>query len=152
MKMLFLTLSPMTDIQIGPQSQRSPLAAQNADLSSRSISEHNVSLSNSMLNSSFLGQTPLNPREVHINDRNAARMGQQVAPALQQSYSSQGRVLGHEWNTSHRPSHVGSGNAVPHHNVQEQYQYVRGEQGDHRYFPCHRVPVLMLNNTSSTSC
>src|SRR6267154_2095901 len=33
MKMPLLTLSPMTDIQIGPQSQRSPLAAQNVDLS-----------------------------------------------------------------------------------------------------------------------
>ena len=119
---------------------------------SGSISEHKVSLSNSMLNSSFLGQTPLNPREVHINDRNAARMEQQVAPALQQSYSSQDSASGHEWSTSHRPSHVGSGNVVPHHNVQEQHHYVRREQGDHRYFPCHRVPALILNNTSSTSC
>jgi hypothetical protein len=117
---------------------------------SGSISEHKVSLLNSMLDSSSLGQNPLNPRD--INDRNAARMEQQVAPALQQSYSSQGGASGQEWNASHRPSHVGSGNTVPHHNVQEQHHYVRGEQGDHRYFPCHRVPALMLNNTSSTSC
>ena len=110
-----------------------------------------VSLSNSMLNSSFLGHTPPNPR-VHIDDRNAPRMGQQGAPALQQSHSSRGSASSREWNASHQPSHVPrSGNAASLHNVQEQHHYVHGVQGNYRYLPCRRVPALILNNSSANS-
>jgi hypothetical protein len=119
---------------------------------SGSISEHRVSLLNSMLNSRFLGRTPPSPREVHIGDGSAARMGQQVAPALQQSHSSRSSTSGHEWNSSHQPSRVRSGNAVSLHNVQEQHHYVRGALGSYRYLPCRRVPALILNNSSSISC
>jgi hypothetical protein len=127
---------------------RSPVG----DGGSGSISEHRVSLSNSMLNSSFLVQTPQNQRGTHVGDRNAARMGQQVAPALQQSHSSRVSTSGREWNASHQPSHVRSGNAASLHNVQEQYHYVQGVQGNYHYLPCRRVPALILNNSSSTSC
>ena len=97
----------------------------------------------------FLGQTPSNQREVHTGERNAARMGQHVAPALQQSYTS---APGHEWNANLQPSHARSGNAVSPHNVQEQRHYVRGALGNYRYLPCRHVPALIFNNSSSTSC
>ena len=134
-------VDPYTRSHVGPEG------------GSGSISEwHIVSLSSSMLNFSFLGQTPSNPRGVHIGDRNSARMGQQVAPALQQSYSSGGSASGGEWNASHQPLHVRSGNAVSPHNVQEQDHYVHGAQGNYRYLPCRRVPAMILNNPSSNSC
>ncbi|KAI0268481.1 hypothetical protein BGY98DRAFT_337445 [Russula aff. rugulosa BPL654] len=72
---------------------------------------------------SITRQTPPNP-PVH-----AARMGQHVAPTLQQSHSSRGSASGREWNAqaSHQPSHgVRSGNPVQLHNVQEQHHYVHG--------------------------
>lgn len=114
---------------------------------SGSISEHRVSLSNSMLNSSFLGRTPPSPREVQSGDRSAARMGQQVAPALQQSHSSRSSTSGHEWTSSHQPSRVRSGNAVSLHNVQEQHHYVRGALGNLSLFAmpsCSRADTQQL--------
>ena len=121
--------------------------------SESAISEYRVSLSNSMLNSSFLGQTPQNPG-THIGDRNAARAGQQVAPALQQSHSSRGNTSGSEWsgNVGHQPSHVRSGNVAPVYNVQEQRHYGQGLQGDYHHLPCRRVPALIHNSSSSASC
>lgn len=115
-----------------------------------SISEHWVSLSNSMIDSCFLGQTPQNAR-VNIGGQNAATTGQQVAPTLQQSLPSRGSVPGREWNASHQPSQVRSGNAASLHNISEQHHYVHGVLGNYRALPCRRVPALMFNNSSSTS-
>lgn len=129
---------------------RSPVGTEGG---SGSISEQRVFLSNSMPDSSFLGQTPPHP-QVHIGDQNAARIAQHVAPTLQQSHSSRGSASGREWEApaSHQPSHVRSGNAVPLHNIQEQHHYVHGVPGNYRYLPCLRIPALILNNSSSTSC
>jgi len=76
--------------------------------------------------SGSIGQTLPNPPEVPTGDRTSARMGRQVAPALQQSYSSRGNASGHEWDATRQPSHVRSGNAVSLPNVQEQHQYAGG--------------------------
>jgi len=114
---------------------------------SGSIREHSVFLLNSMLNSSFLGQTPSNAREAHM-------MGQQAPPALQHSYSSRlgGSASGRERGASYQPSQIRPGNAVSPHNVQEQHHYVHRTPGKYRYLPCRRVPALILNISSSTAC
>lgn len=111
------------------------------------ISERRVSLSNSMLNSNFLGQTPSNLRDVDNGDRNAARMVQQVVPTLQPGYPYRGNAASGshgDWNpqAGYQPPP-----AVPLRNVQDQHRYVHGSgHGNYHYLLCRRVPSLIVPN------